>query len=122
MKKQEEDIAFDIEGFEDAPISDQAFDDEFEDSSEDINNDFYSININPDDIDFLKDVIQVLQKSPDNIYDEMKFAQELEAHSLVLAYSLREGYCRSNNLSLKQDMELRRLQMNLKKYGIKIKN
>ncbi|QOS39739.1 DNA primase [Treponema rectale] len=121
-KKQEEDIAFDIEGFEGAPISDQAFDDEFEDSSEDINNDFYSININPDDIDFLKDVIQVLQKSPDNIYDEMKFAQELEAHSLVLAYSLREGYCRSNNLSLKQDKELRRLQMNLKKYGINIKN
>jgi hypothetical protein len=52
----------------------------------------------------------------------MKFAQELEAHSFLLAYSQREGFCRSNNLSLKQDMELRRLQMNLKKYGINIKN
>ncbi len=78
----------------------------------------FSLNINPDDIDFMKRAIGYISSASDTIYSKETFLNMLEAHQLLLQYSSREEFCRNNNLSLKLDGELCRLKIKMKKKGI----
>lgn len=78
----------------------------------------FSLNINPDDIDFMKRAIGYISSADDSIYAKETFMNMLEVHQLLVQFSSREEFCRKNNLSLKLDKELCQLKIKMKKKGI----
>ncbi len=116
----DEDIPFSAEDISEDTLSDLPFDDDFEVSDKDEDADFYSIDINPDDLDFLNGCVGMMRGCSDHVYSQTAFDRELSLHPLLLAYSIREGYCRQNNLSVKNDKEILKLKKELKLKGFKI--
>ena len=91
-----------------------AFDMDVDPQQESLDN-LYSVEINPDDLDFLSYAVTCIAKSPDSIYDREKFEKQLKAHPILVDYANREKYCQRNNLSLKRDATLFALKVKLKK-------
>lgn len=119
-KESEDDFGFDMEGI-DLQKEDDGFDLEGIDGKDDSIEDAFSININPDDLEFLSVAIEFLSRSNDKVYARENFLRELKIHPLLSKYDARMRFCRENNLSIKTDKELRDIYVELLREQIFIK-
>ncbi len=118
LEKKEEDHDTPVSIQDDAFSLDDLPDMDEEKKEEETYDMIFSLNINPDDIDFMKRAVRYISAASDAIYSKDSFLNMLEAHQLLLQFSSREEFCRKNNLSLKLDSELCRLKIKMKKKGI----
>lgn len=116
----DEDMPFDADDISQESLSDLPFDDDIEMADKDVDTEFYAIEINPDDIDFLLSAVEIMRGCSDHVYSQTSFDRELDLHPLLLSYSRREGYCKRNNLSIKNDMEILQIKKQLKMKNFKI--
>ena len=119
-KESEDDFGFDMEGI-DLQKEDDGFDLEGIDGKDDSIEDAFSININPDDLEFLSVAIEFLSRSNDKVYARENFLRELKIHPLLSKYDARMRFCRENSLSIRTDKELRDIYVELLKEQIFIK-
>jgi DNA primase len=107
-----EEEAFDMDGVEDENENPES---RFSDSLSSI----YSMNINPDDLLFMKNAIGYISKASDNIYSREELENVLNAHRLLSQFYAREEKLRKENASLNSDSQLQKLKIEMKKLGIR---
>lgn len=113
INKQEgkNEFAFDIEELD--------FDDEIIKNPLD---DIYEIDIHPDDLIFLTKTIDLIKNSPDSFYGKDEMKRMLLIHPILLKYVNREKFCRENMISTQNDIEIRKIIIQLKRHNVKTNN
>lgn len=84
--------------------------------------DIYNIDIHPDDLNFLNKAIISIKHCPDSFYGKDEMERMLKIHPILLKYVNREKVCREEMISVSNDVEIRKIIIQLKKLNVKTNN
>lgn len=126
VNKENSDDAFDFEEDKENEDDSEAFDlddislDDDDKKMDESFNTIYSLKIDDDDIQFMKQCIQYIKNVPYSSYSDEQFENQLKAHHLIVKYLRRLEYCQKNNIVPITDKEYMSLSYEMKNCSISI--